>query len=233
MITWQLDGSAGPPFAVLKYLCHSAADSNKKAIMRIYLQIPIEGTEFQRPEVRQRQAAPPRKHRELDVLKDLTLRKCPVVPSLLAYKQGKQGSDGLVPDGYITHILWDKVPGKELNQDMVWDRKSGPLREAVRAKFRDVSRCLGGAEAIWMAASRAWTGEYHLRRGYEDDACDIFYMPSDEQNRLTIFRHITGFRTPAPFKPEKRFTEVTFAEWGLAIPPNKTGWEQDITQWAW
>ncbi|KAJ5944708.1 hypothetical protein N7516_004876 [Penicillium verrucosum] len=81
MTEWPRDGSAGPPFAVLKYLCHSAADSNKKAIMRIYLQIPIEGTEVQRPEVRQRQAAPPRKHRELDVLKDLTLQKCPVVHS--------------------------------------------------------------------------------------------------------------------------------------------------------
>lgn len=84
-----------------------------------------------------------------------------------------------------------------------------------------------------MGASCAWTGEYHLRRGYEDDVCDIFYTPSDEQNRLTIFRHITGFRDPTPFEPEERFTEVTFAEWGLAIPPSKAGWEQDITQWAW
>lgn len=137
MTKWELDGGAGPPFAVFKYLCHSAANSNKKAFMRIYFQIPIEGTEYQRPEVRQRQAAS-RKHEELDVLKDLQLRQCPVVPSLLTYKEGKQGNDGLVPDGYITHVVWDKVPGKSLNQDKVWDPTSGPLREAVRAKFRDV-----------------------------------------------------------------------------------------------
>lgn len=61
-----------------------------------------------------------------------------MVPSLLAYKQGKQGNDGLVPDGYITHIVWDMVPGKSLNQDKVWDPTSGLLREAVRAKFRVV-----------------------------------------------------------------------------------------------
>jgi hypothetical protein len=73
MTKWELDGGAGPPFAVFKYLCHSATDSDKKAFMRIYFQIPIEGTEYQRPEVRQRQAAS-RKHRELDVLKDLNLR---------------------------------------------------------------------------------------------------------------------------------------------------------------
>ena len=74
MSKWELDGGGGPPFAVFKYLCHSATDSDKKAFMRIYFQIPIDGTEYQPLEVRQRQAAPPRKHRELDALKDLTLR---------------------------------------------------------------------------------------------------------------------------------------------------------------
>ncbi|KAJ5836811.1 hypothetical protein N7447_002837 [Penicillium robsamsonii] len=95
MTMWELNGGAGPPFAVFKYLCHSAEYSDKKAFMRIYFQIP---------EVRKGQTAPPRKHRELDIPKDLNRRQCPVVPSLLAYKEGKQGNDGLVPDGYITYI---------------------------------------------------------------------------------------------------------------------------------
>lgn len=69
MSKWELDGGGGPPFAVVKYICHSATDSDKKAFMRIYFQIPIAGTEYQSVEVRQRQAAPPRKHRELDALK--------------------------------------------------------------------------------------------------------------------------------------------------------------------
>lgn len=138
MSKWELDGGGGPPFAVFKYLCHSATDSDKKAFMRIYFQIPIDGTEYQPLEVRQRQAVPPRKHRELDALKDLTLRQCPVVPTLLAYKEGKQGNNGVVPDGYITYVVWDKVPGEPLNWGQVWDPQSGPLREAVRARFRDV-----------------------------------------------------------------------------------------------
>lgn len=49
MTKWELDGGAGPPFAVFKCLCHSAADSDKKAFMRIYFQVPIEGTEYERP----------------------------------------------------------------------------------------------------------------------------------------------------------------------------------------
>ncbi|KAJ9491358.1 hypothetical protein VN97_g1900 [Penicillium thymicola] len=138
MTKWEIDGGAGPPFAVFKYLCHSATDSDKKAFMRIYFQIPIAGTEYQRFEVRQQRAAPPRKHRELDVLKDLKLQKCPVVPTLLAYKEGKQGNNGLDPEGYMTYLVWDKVPGESLSQDELWDPKSGPLREAVRVKFRDV-----------------------------------------------------------------------------------------------
>ncbi|CAI7666223.1 unnamed protein product [Penicillium viridicatum] len=88
--------------------------------------------------VRQQQAALPRKNRELDALKDLRLRQCPVVPTLLAYKEKKQDNDSLVPDGYITYIVWDKVPGKSLDQDQFWDPKSAPLREVVRAKFHNV-----------------------------------------------------------------------------------------------
>ncbi|KAJ5531264.1 hypothetical protein N7527_004657 [Penicillium freii] len=93
-------------------------DSNKKAFMRTYFQIPIAGTESQHPEVRQQQAAPPRKNRELNALKDLRLRQCPVVPTLLAYKEKKQDNDSLVPDGYIIYIVelrgygWEPVvPG--------------------------------------------------------------------------------------------------------------------------
>ncbi|KAJ5252639.1 hypothetical protein N7489_003049 [Penicillium chrysogenum] len=210
MSKWELDGGAGPPFAVFKYLCHSAADGDKKAFMRIYFQIPIEGTEHERPEVRQRQAAS-RKHRELDVLKDLQLRQCPVVPSLLAYKEGKQGNDGPVPDGYITHIVWDKVPGKSLSQDEVWDPKSGPLREAVRAKFRDV-----------------W--EVLRRYGWKPGMHGLEHIIYDE---ATQTMHIAGFRQSASLDPEEKFTDMTFVGWGLAIAPSKAGWDKDSTKWAW
>lgn len=42
---------AGPSFAVFKYLFYSARDSNKKAFMRIYSQIPIPGTEHLRADL--------------------------------------------------------------------------------------------------------------------------------------------------------------------------------------
>lgn len=132
----ELELGGGPSFAVFKYLCHSTTDSNKKAFMRIYFQVPNPGTESQLSRPRRQQAAPSREHSELQALKDLRERHCTVVPALLAYKEGKQGKDGLVPDGYITYIVWDMVPGKPLDTDQFWRPESAPLRQAVRAKFR-------------------------------------------------------------------------------------------------
>ncbi|KAJ5969317.1 hypothetical protein N7501_005565 [Penicillium viridicatum] len=194
MSKWELDGGGGPPFAVFKYLCHSATDSDKKAFMTTYFQIPIAGTEYQPLEVRQRQAAPPRKHRELDALKHLKPRQCPVVP-----------------DGYITYVVWDKVPGEPLNRDQVWDPQSGPLHEAARAKFRD----------IW---------EELRRYGWEPRMPGLGKIIYDE---VTGTMHIAGFRYSVPLDPESKFTDRTFVDWGLAIPPNNAGWKKDSTKWAW
>jgi hypothetical protein len=134
----ELELGGGPSFAVFKYLCYSATDSSKKAFMRIYFQIPNPGTEYQLPRLRQQQAAPPRKHLELQAFKDLSKQHCTVVPALLAYKEGKQCKDGVVPDGYITHIVWEMVSGKPLDTDQFWRPEAARLREAVRTKFRDI-----------------------------------------------------------------------------------------------
>lgn len=84
-----------------------------------------------------------------------------------------------------------------------------------------------------MGARDAWTEENHLRRGYRDDVCGILYTTSAKQDRLTIFRHIAGFRYSVPLDPESKFTDRTFVHWGLAIPPNHAGWKKDSTKWAW
>ena len=138
MTNRELEMGGGPSFAESKYICYGATDSSKKAFMRIYFQIPNPGTESQLPRLRQQQAALPRKHLELQALKDLSKQHCIVVPALLAYKEGKQGKDGVVPDGYITHIVWEMVSGKPLDTDQFWRPESARLREAVRAKFRHI-----------------------------------------------------------------------------------------------
>ncbi|KUM65952.1 hypothetical protein ACN42_g1162 [Penicillium freii] len=183
----ELELGGGPSFAVSKYLCHSTTDSNKKAFMRIYFQVPNPGTESQLPRLRRQQAAPPREHLELQALKDLRERHCTVVPALLAYKEGKQGKDGLVPDGYITHIVWDMVPGKPLDTDQFWRAESAPLRQAVRAKFR----------YIWEELKRhGWQPELPLLKKiiYDESTGDMyahcrFPRPRPLRSRRGIFRH--------------------------------------------
>ncbi|CAI7611502.1 unnamed protein product [Penicillium glandicola] len=211
VIPREFDDSSGPAFTVFKYLCHSTTDPYKKAFMRIYFQIAITGTEYQRPEVRRQQAAPPRKHPELDVLKDLKQRQCTVVPTLLAYKEGKQADDGIVPDGYITYIVWDMVPWKSLDQDQFWRPESASFREVIRTKFGN-------------------TWEELKRCGWRPTLPSVQNIIYDED---TEKMHIAGFRTPALFDPDEKFTDMTFVLWCLAIPPRKTGWEKDTTKWAW
>lgn len=59
------------PFAAVKFLCHRKDDASKKAFMRIYLQIPIAGTQYQSPQIRRQQATKPQEHIELATLKAL------------------------------------------------------------------------------------------------------------------------------------------------------------------
>lgn len=241
----QLELGSGPCFAVFKYLCHSATD--KKAFIRIYFQIPIPGTEYQPPELRRQQGAPPREHLELQALKDLRERHCDMVPTLLAYKEGNQCSDGLVPDGYITHLVWDMVPGKPLDTGQFWRPESALLREAVRAKFRDVWEYVHRAP-IRVSGVKLTNLRELKRHGWQPglpllqkiiydestgDMCVIRYIHITKQNMLTSFRHIAGFRGPDRFDPGEKFSDMTFVLWRLTRPPRKSGWEKDPTKWAW
>ncbi|RMJ24460.1 hypothetical protein PHISP_04678 [Aspergillus sp. HF37] len=133
----DIDDNLGPPFTAAKCLCHRANNPAKVAFMRIYAQIPIVGTEFQKPKGRAKQAAPPCTHAELTALKALKKMRCSVVPDLLGYQEGVQDQDGPVPGGYITHVVWDKVPGEPLRPETFWSLEF-PSREKIRAQFRKV-----------------------------------------------------------------------------------------------
>jgi hypothetical protein len=124
----------GLPFAAAKFLCHRKENPSKKAFMRIYLQIPVIGTQYQSPRIRRKQAAEPQPHVELTTLKALKKPECDVVPDLLSYQERKQGEDSIVPGGYITYVVWDKVPGEPLSEEEFWelDLKS---RQTIRDKF--------------------------------------------------------------------------------------------------
>ncbi|KAL1978988.1 hypothetical protein VTN96DRAFT_7560 [Rasamsonia emersonii] len=93
--------------------------------MKIYMQIPYAGSEFDPPEHRQSQATATGHltgfaASELSALKLLTEKACPSTPTLLDYKHDIQGPEGLVPGGFVFYLLMNKLPGRRLRGDFFW-----------------------------------------------------------------------------------------------------------------
>jgi hypothetical protein len=95
------------------------------------MQIPYEGTEFEVIEDRAQQASS-RSHNELIALKTFTAKGSTITPTLLAYKEGRQDSNGL-----ITYLVWNILPGLRLGNNL----GSGPFFQLPRAE-RDEIRSL-------------------------------------------------------------------------------------------
>lgn len=130
----EVDEYGALPYAVLKFACHNAADPREKGFMRIYIQIPITGTMLKNSTVRAQQATQGT-HEELTVLKSLADQGCSVVPRLLAYNVGQQDGDGCVPGGYINHVVWARVSGTPIDEQVYWDR-AREYRDKIRDQFR-------------------------------------------------------------------------------------------------
>lgn len=137
MTQHDMDLQRGEGWTAGKFLCYDAADPQKTpAFMRIYAQLPIAGTEWSRPSTRAQQAAT-KKITELVVFKLLKKLGCAVAPDLLGYQEEKQGPGDTVPGGFITYLVWEKVPGESLDYEEFW-KMSLRSRNAIRAKFRKV-----------------------------------------------------------------------------------------------
>lgn len=123
----------GTPMTVGMFLCHLEGHPDREALMRIYYQIPIDGTEDADIDTLAQQAVPPEVCGELESFK--LLKGCPAVPRFLGHAERTQGEHDLVPGGYIQYIVWEKVPGKPLTGEFFWslDRQT---RDEIRSKFR-------------------------------------------------------------------------------------------------
>ncbi|CAI7622702.1 unnamed protein product [Penicillium discolor] len=71
MTQLECDQGLGPPFAAIKFSCHNLLNPAHQGFMRIYRQIPIDGTISSPPEVRAQQAVSQHTHAEIKVLKTL------------------------------------------------------------------------------------------------------------------------------------------------------------------
>lgn len=128
-------GQGGPAFAVLKFTCHNTSNPAQQGFIRMYLQIPYGGTLRSSQEIRASQAESSQVHGEYEALTTLHKEKCTVVPGLLGYGQGRQGPEAYVPNGYITYVAWQRVPGSPLDSQMFWQEGNRQYRDEVRTAF--------------------------------------------------------------------------------------------------
>jgi hypothetical protein len=108
--------------------------------VRVYLQIPHAGTEFDDPNTRAAQAVPIFQPNELSAYRTLgghpTTSK--FTPKLLGSKVSVQEHLGIFPGGFLTFIVWERVPGLPLgdrtgNATGYWN-----LPPHERAKIREL-----------------------------------------------------------------------------------------------
>ena len=122
-------------------------DSNppRKALMRIWMQIPFEGSEFEPPAIRALQASqelPLDAEDELKSLQRLLAIGSLHTPKLLANKHETQPNDGMVPGGFIFFLVFSEMPGVALGEkDQPWTEslywtQSSSTRSVIQQAFK-------------------------------------------------------------------------------------------------
>ncbi|KAJ5820052.1 hypothetical protein N7474_005643 [Penicillium riverlandense] len=107
------DGIAESSYCAAKYLCVEPS-SQKRAFMRVYMQVPWKGTEMYPGSERQKQVTTESKEfisMEIVAMKAFWKQNSAITPPLLGYKERVQDPGMPVPDGFATYFVWGVVPG--------------------------------------------------------------------------------------------------------------------------
>ncbi|KGO40751.1 hypothetical protein PEX1_049770 [Penicillium expansum] len=166
-----IDGG-GPAYVAGKFLCRPSGAQGPLAFLRIYQQIPWLGTELRKASARAAQATRPFEPPELQALKHFKQQGCNVVPELLGYQFEKQDKEDSIPGGFVTYVIWKKVPGEPLDFTRFWNCTFSE-RQNIRVKFRQIYEMLLPFDyQVWVPSSTKiiyeWsTGEMHIS-GFKD-----------------------------------------------------------------
>lgn len=125
-------------------------------------------------------------------------------------------------------------PRKATRYGSVLRPESALLREAVRAKFRDVWEYVHRAPIRVSGVKLTNLRELKRHRWqpglpllqkiiYDESTGDMCVIHITKQNMLTSFRQISGFRGPDRFDPGEKSSDMTFVLWRLTRPPRKSG----------
>jgi hypothetical protein len=135
-------------FSSALFSCETPSnDSNpsRKALMKIWMQIPFKGSEFEPPATRAVQASqelPLDAEDELKALQRLLAIDSLHTPKLLASKQETQPDDGMVPGGFIFFLVFSEMPGvalqrkDQLQKESLYWAQSSSTRSVIRQAFK-------------------------------------------------------------------------------------------------
>lgn len=126
-----------------KPTCEEAGNSNMRAFIRVYVQIPYVDTEFEDFGTRRYHAT---RYKPEELIAEKLSRceppvtpKPPVTPTLLGWHQDKQAPEWPVPEGFLLHYAWEVVNGVRLgdvNTAYEFWLLEGLKRDLIRAAFR-------------------------------------------------------------------------------------------------
>ncbi|KAJ5797130.1 uncharacterized protein N7518_005670 [Penicillium psychrosexuale] len=210
----------GPAFTVGKYRCYrleNGYEHGYEAIMHIYKQIPLDGTELHSLEDRKKQATT-RSHVELNALKNFTENRCPFTPKLLGYQINQQGRDDLVPQGYIIYLVFEEGPGSPLQLEQFWNLRRND-RGLIREKFRVAYMEILGLGFKPLAP----------------DLSKIILHGTGKQAKIKI----TGFDVAMEIDQEPKWTDYNLLIYRLALPPSRkekyvpTGKDIETDRYGW
>ncbi|KAJ5116642.1 hypothetical protein N7456_000990 [Penicillium angulare] len=136
--------------ATTRLRCTRLDDPSTIAEMRVYLQVPYSGMEYDRIQ-RRAQQEEIYEPSELRAYKKLT-RHGPTqtfTPRLLGYSEDKQGPTGWVPGGFLVTVVWERVSGESLalrlkdRNSLFWElplEKRNLIREMFVQQLANMAR---------------------------------------------------------------------------------------------
>ncbi|PLB39655.1 uncharacterized protein BDW47DRAFT_116451 [Aspergillus candidus] len=156
------------------FICSQRNNRNNVAIIKIFLQVPYQGSEHAIHAERARQATqtlPMAGQEQLDALRILTANHCVSTPTLLSQKIEQQSQDSpLVPGGFAVYLLIEHAQGIQLTEAIFW---------AFKRQERDRVR-----EAVKSAWEKAAAAGIAINPGTLEN---IFYDPVTQSAILTGF----------------------------------------------
>ena len=140
----EFDTMGARPCAWALFVCQNVNEPSRRALMKVYMQIPYTGSEFQRARQRKTQASATPNERvrnEASALSRLHEAGCQHVPELIGYRNSDtQDDDDLVPGGYIVYLATTLVPGISLGPQVMGNNQywqfSADIRESIREAFK-------------------------------------------------------------------------------------------------